>query len=154
MWENIIADIICDTFERHVGRNQCNKPEPKAMLIDFRVHVDHSKEDGYRHAQLIIYGHTNYVQVWKKETWDVIPIEDLEDEDDGGPKPGKDYVKGETEWKLMSEHDSCWRSDGVQRFLWDIRDKVSILSRIGQWYEIIPWKYESREDYKRRLGIK
>lgn len=44
-----------------------------------------------------------------RERWDVIALEDLEDEEDGGLKPGKDYVEGDSGWKLVGSHDSGWR---------------------------------------------
>jgi len=33
--------------------------------------------------------------------------------------------KGKGKWECISYHDSCWRSDGVGRFLFEVRDDLS-----------------------------
>lgn len=149
MLEYMLADIICQTFEKAPGRNQdlpCysmgGPPEitsKQAMLIEMDIHIDSEKEEGYRHIDLLLYAPSNYVQVWTRERWDVIPLEDLEYDDDGDSyvKKGKDYTKGETEWTMLSDHDSCWR-DAVQKLIFDNRHKLASFDGIGSWYKVIP----------------
>lgn len=80
------------------------------FVVGFSVPINYEQEDGYRHFDIGLYAECNYVGVYTRERWDVIPLEDLEDEEDGGPKPGKDYVKGSSGWKFVMSHDSGWRS--------------------------------------------
>lgn len=86
------------------------------FVVGFSIPVDYAREDGYRNVDLGLYAACNYVSVYIRERWDVIPLEDLEDEEDGGPKPGKDYVEGSSGWKLVGSHDSGWRGM-VEEFL-------------------------------------
>ena len=105
------------------------------FVVGFSIPVDHSREDGYRQVDLGLYAECNYVSVYARERWDVIALEDLEDEEDGGPKPGKDYVKGDSGWKLVGSHDSCWRGM-VEDFLG--RYKVGTFDSRGEdIYELV-----------------
>jgi hypothetical protein len=65
----------------------------------------------------------------------VVAIEDLEDEEDGGLKPGKDYVEGGTEWRMLASHDSCW-SDAVERIFRDKR-LLTFSGPSEDWYKIV-----------------
>ena len=112
----LLANVICRTFNRVCGKWQSKKDEPKMFVVGFSVPVDHAREDGYRHVDLGLYAECNYVGVYIRERWDVIALEDLEDEEDGGPKPGKDYTRGDSGWKLIGSHDSGWRMM-VEEFL-------------------------------------
>jgi hypothetical protein len=133
----MLTDVIVDTFTKVCGKHQTQKPEAerKAFKLNLSLSLNYDKEDGYRHhLEVVIYGPMNYVQVYVRETWDVIPVEDLEDEDDGGPKPGKKYQKGSSPWQKVSDHDSGWR-DGVQRVLSEHQKKITGFSGPG-WYEL------------------
>ena len=62
---------------------------------------------------MLIYGRDNYVGVYTKRL-------------------------GEG-WECMAFHDSCWRSDGVERFIFTNREKFSTLGKIWKrWFEIVP----------------
>ena len=136
----MLSDVICETFEKHIGRRQLVKPEKQAMRIEFRTKIDHDTEEGYRYADMIIYAPMNYVQVWVRTRWCVIPVDDLECDsdhpDDVFVKKGKDYTEGASEWKLIGDHDSCWR-DSVLRFLTNDRNEIQGFSSIRGWYSII-----------------
>jgi len=111
-FRRMVAEVINHTFTKACGKNQLSKPEHerRALHITFSARIDYEKEEGYRYIELVIYGPANYVQVWTRDRWTVIPVEDLEDEDDGGPKPGKGYIEGSSAWEMVGFHDSGWRS--------------------------------------------
>lgn len=125
---------VSDPFKLEPGQNST-----QAMLVRFSARIDYDKEHGYRQKEMMIYGPSNYVQVWERDCWDVIPLEDMEEDPDDSdemvPRKGKDYVKGQTEWKLLSDHDSCWR-EGVQQFLSRNRAVITGLNGLPQrgWY--------------------
>jgi hypothetical protein len=109
----------------------------KGMLLSFRT-ARGKDEEGYRHADLFISAPCNYVEVWVRTRWCVIPIEDLEEGADGETyiKSGKDYTKGESEWTLVSCHDSCW-PEGIRKFFQENK-VVSIDTYIpSRWYEVV-----------------
>lgn len=80
---NMVADIICKTFTTVVGKFQAKAAEPKALMVSFSTRLDYDKEEGYRQVDLLIYGPLNYVQVWTRSRWTVIPLEALIDDGDG-----------------------------------------------------------------------
>jgi hypothetical protein len=95
-----------------------------AMLVDFSLSVDFDVEDGYRNLELLIFGAgSNYIKVFARLKWNVVPCDAL-DEDDG-LKSGCKYTEGITGWILLSDHDSCWRSDGVGNLLFTFRQRLS-----------------------------
>jgi len=114
-------------------------PVQLAMKIRFNTHADYDKEEGYRFLDLVIYGPTNYVQVWVRTAWDVIPVEDLEyDEDrEGRIKKGKSYQKGVSDWKCVGNHDSGWR-DSVRQVLRDNSKILATFNSLNHWFEIVP----------------
>lgn len=136
---SIVAQYICEAFLSRCGKFQCRKPEAeqKAMLVEFDKSIDHDKEDGYRHFELMIYGPANYVQVWVRETWNVIPLDDLEynaEEDESFVKPGKSYDKGASPWQLIGDHDSGWRGR-IQDFLRSNEKEITHARKLG---ELVP----------------
>lgn len=133
---NLLRDVIAQTFEERVGRDEIQKAAkrqnprgecdtPKCLRVSFKLRVDHAIEEGYRHLDIVIFAPHHYVGVYTRERWDTIAIADMED-DDGElvPKRGKDYTKGASTWKRYSYHDSCWRSDGIERILLEYEDKI------------------------------
>lgn len=134
----LLADVICQTFMAVIGKFQTRNETPMAMKIRFSTHIDHDKEEGYRYLDVVIYGPMNYVQVWTRTAWTVIPLEDLEDDDDGDTfvKPGKAYNEGASEWKLVADHDSGWR-EGVRETLRDNKQALSTFSG-SKWFEAVP----------------
>jgi hypothetical protein len=102
------------------GKWQSKKDSPKMYVVGFSIPVDYDHEDGYRHVDIGLYAEFNYVSVYARERWDVIALEDLEE--DECLKPGKDYVKGDSGWELIGSHDSEWR-EMVENFLylWPVR---------------------------------
>lgn len=115
---NMLADVIISAFNEKVGKFQSNKETPSALLIEFRTRTS-ADEEGYRRKELLIYAPMNYVAVLERDTWDVIPRDELEydeDSDEEYPKKGCKYRKGASEWKTRMYHDSGWR-DGIENFL-------------------------------------
>ncbi|RDJ35019.1 MAG: hypothetical protein DWQ19_09295 [Crenarchaeota archaeon] len=121
----ILENIITDTFEHQVGRNQAEQETPKAMWIQFHTSIDHDNEVGYRYRELLIFAEHNYIGVYTRDRWCVAGIED------------EDYVEGENDWEVLSYHDSCWRTDGVRSFLLKYEDNLLTIGRLCQhWFEI------------------
>lgn len=146
---NILSSIICSEFENKVGRWQCKNVTPFAMKVSLRLSVDYSIEEGYRNLHILIYGPMNYVGVYIKEDWTVIPVDEIEDED--SLKPGCDYRKGETGWKVISYHDSCWRTDGVDRILHLHRDRISGIDSLSYWYKVSEITPELTEELEKGM---
>jgi hypothetical protein len=101
MLANTLAGVIGSEFDKNVGRFQCEKEEPTAMHIEFRLHSNYDIDptDCYRHLKIRLFAEGNYVTVLLHE-----------DEINGN---NGDY---ETGWLLVADHDSCWR-DGLQDVL-------------------------------------
>jgi hypothetical protein len=99
------------------------------MLVSFGVPIEYDKEEGYRYLDLVIYGPMNYVGVFVRDRWTIIPLQDLEYTEDGDArvKQGRSYRSGTSEWKRLSYHDSGWR-EAVQTFIHQNRDKLSVFS--------------------------
>lgn len=135
----LLGTAICRTFERVAGKWQSKKPEPKAFVVEFSTSIDHDKEEGYRYVDLVIYAECNYVNVYARERWNVIPLEDLEyneEEDDTYVKPGKDYVEGSSPWTLLCSHDSGWTS-AVQEFLSQNARKLQTFGASEDFYKLV-----------------
>jgi hypothetical protein len=136
MLSNILSTIICQEFEKNPTFKTPGylSSVDTAMRVDFRLAVNSAVEEGYRHLSLLIFGAgSNYIKVFARLRWTVIEIADL-DGDDNIRKP---YTEGETPWILLSDHDSCWRSDGVERVIAQYSDRLSTLEWMGSsngWY--------------------
>lgn len=133
MYSQMLTDVIGLTFKEKVGKGNTEK----ALKISMHTKVDHDKEDGYRYLDLVVYGPCNYVGVYIRERWCVIPLEDLEDTDDGDTevKPGKDYNEGQSEWTKICYHDSGWRS-AISDLLFKKRDDIRSFAG-NDFYEVI-----------------
>jgi hypothetical protein len=139
MLHTLLNTVICQTFLKECGKWQSKKETPKAFFFEFSTSVDHKIEEGYRHIEVLLYASMNYVQVWTRRTYTVIPLADLEEGADGESrvKKGKDYNEGATPWEKVCDHDSCWR-DGVSKIIWDNRNDLSTFSgSIGEWYKLV-----------------
>lgn len=130
MLTDILTSIICHAFETHAGKNQLRKEyeDRRGLLVQFRTHIDHSQEEGYRYADLLIFAGMNYVEVWARRRWTVAPLDPDADED-----ADLNYDEGSSEWEQLCYHDSCWRSDGVSDFIWQNRDDLQGLSNSEPW---------------------
>jgi len=144
---SILTTIITETFEKEVGRNQTTKGQ-KALLVSFRLPINTDKEDGYRCLELLVYGPMNYVGVYVRQTWDIISLDDLDFDDDGDgcPKPGKDYVKTTTAWEQICYHDSGWRTDGIDRIIQMYEDQILGLKG-PRWYQVVDAPQEIQSKY-------
>lgn len=132
---HLLTSVVRSDFLKNVGKWQRRSAEPKAMLVSFNTPINHDIESGYRYLDLLIFAPHNYVQVWVRERWTVIPLDDLEDGDDGGIKPGKDYIEGKSEWKMIADHDSGW-TEGVENTFRDKR--LLTFSGLGDdWYQVV-----------------
>lgn len=146
----LLSSIIRETFLKEVGKNQSrmpigastgagNEPPEKGLRLKFKTRTDYSKEEGYRFVEVVIYAPMNYVQVWVRKSWNVIPNDDLETGDDGDTyvKNGKDYDKGSDPWEKIADHDSCW-TDGVDSVLkGEFGELTTFDGSSNHWYEIV-----------------
>ena len=144
----IVEQIICETFEKSVGRCQALKEKQKAFEVRFRVSVDHEKEEGYRWLTMRIYAPRNYVAVLTREECRVIPLEGLKYDKDTGEshvKRGYKYDESKSEWKCVSYHDSCWR-DGVRQILQENREKIHAVCAFESWYRTVELTEDELEE--------
>lgn len=132
MVEWMLADVICQEFEKSVGKHQ--HESGKAMHVGFNLSVRNSTNQ-YRVAHMYIYGPDNYVYVAvQKERID---------------RAGK---RQNMPMELMCYHDSCWRNS-VQKFVFDNRDELNgfhSLLKLFDWYDVLTLSVEER-DYLARL---
>lgn len=131
MLHSALANIICTTFERHCGVWQSKKEREHrvALLVTFRMYgtwLPELEKHTLRAAQLAVYAPMNYVGVAWREGPRVHPTSFVQ----------TDPV---TPWTKLSYHDSCWRSDGVERFLWDERDQIAYIDDMfsDDWYSVL-----------------
>src|SRR5271157_6011394 len=113
MLTNILSTIICQEFEKAPVFKTPGYMSSidTAMLVNFRLAIDSEVEEGYRHLSLLIFGGgCNYIKVFARLKWTVVELSALNDDE----APSNSYTEGETPWILLSDHDSCWRSDGVE----------------------------------------
>lgn len=112
--------------EEEVSQATSQDHTPKALLVSFNIQIDHTKESGYRQVDLVLYAPYNYVDVYSRERWNVIPLEHLEDDGEGDTfvKAGKDYVNDFPPWKCLGSHDSGWRGF-VDNFLEEYANKIT-----------------------------
>jgi len=136
--QSLVTKVLVQTFEEKAGKWQTHAKDgkPKAVRFTFSLRIDHATESGYRYLDLIIYAPMNYVGVYARERWCVIPLEDLTDDDDPEIKPGKDYNEGAAEWKCHAYHDSGWRTDGIDGILREYAQKIIGFSG-PSFYEVI-----------------
>lgn len=147
----MLAEVICDKFLKEVGKGQ--GLVRNAMLITFRSVTNFDLEEGYRHIELLIYAPSNYVQVWVRDTSDVIPLEDMEEQgEEMVPKKGTGYTKSATEWKLIGDHDSCWR-DAVEKLLKDRKNDIIGFSGSGAGFTTLlaPLELDTLREEQRKL---
>ncbi len=138
-FRSIFATVLNATFEEKCGKWQADKPAPKAFQIQFALGINHETEDGYRTLEIALFAPHNYVQVWVRKTWEVIPLDDLEYAEGEciGTKPGKEYRKGASEWRKVADHDSCWR-EGVENILREYEREITVLrTNLDDWWTLI-----------------
>lgn len=127
----IIARIICQTYESVFRRKQGF--ENKAMQVAFNLRLNEG-EDGDRYLILVLFGH-GYVCVAYREEWRIRPEPNVMRLDFRSR-----YTEGKSEWVIMSNHDSCWRDDGVQKFMRENMERmcgIDIVLRLSgvTWFE-------------------
>ncbi len=134
---HLLRAIIAQEFIARVGKFQRDKEHPQAMLISFAVPC-HDDEEGYRTLDMLIYAPLNYVQVWTRERWDVIPLFDLDYDEQGEAKikRGKKYTAGHDPWTKVADHDSCW-PEGIENTL--KKNTARLLTFVGHdtWYQTV-----------------
>jgi len=132
--ESMLKTIICETFMKGVGKGQAKK----AMLLRIEVPTK-AGESGYRQRELLVWAPANYVGVYERDAWDVIPEDELEydaESDDYDIKRGSPgYRKGASEWKLKCYHDSGWR-EAVLNFIRTYEKEFENFSS-PSWFTVI-----------------
>lgn len=136
---NILTAVLAQTFQTVCGTWQSKKAEPKAFLVSFSIPIDHTKESGYRQVEFALYAEYNYVGVYTRECWNVIPLEDLEyneGDDEEYIKEGKDYSTGNSGWTQVISHDTCWR-DAVREFIFKNIEVIQTFSGSCDFYRLV-----------------
>lgn len=96
----MIQEVICQSFTRAVGRWQNGETAPEGEEVDTKALLVQFRRDHRAPVQMLIHAPANYVGV---------------------------YVGVDDSWECRAYHDSCWRSDGVERFLWENREKLGFI---------------------------
>lgn len=111
----MVGDVIAQSFTRAVGRWQGavgddGKPsERKALLVLFRL------EKGV--VRMLIHAPMNYVGVYIQK----------------GKLRGSSYTK----WDCIVYHDSCWTTDGIDRYLSQHQDVTFCIFPLTQGFDVI-----------------
>lgn len=145
MLEGILSKIICETYEREFRHKQ-EKDKYIAMKISFSIPIDYKKEEGYRYLELLVMWE-GYVGVFLREGYNVVPIEGVDFGKDS-LKKGYEYKEGVTDWKCLSCHDSCWRGDGIERFVFENRERLNSIRQLFNWYEKIELTEKENEFFR------
>ena len=127
----LVEGLLAHAFKKEFGKWQSKKEEKdrRGMIVALTLSTDYEKEEGYRNLHIFLYGECNYIKVLKRETWDVAPIK--QEMYNGHNLPGGEigeYEKGASDWELLVDHDSCWKSDGLHRVLWEYRERIVTFS--------------------------
>lgn len=137
---HMLTSVIRQTFLKEVGKFAgVSSSSPKGMLLTFRMATGPT-EEGYREKELLLYAPGNYVGVYVRETWDVIPREHLGYDEESGDeyvKKGYAYEKGASEWVLKSYHDSGW-TEAVENFLRENQKGLNGWASGPSWFSIVP----------------
>ncbi len=148
MDKHIVASIICAEFRKAFEDTRGFSERSKGMKVTFNLRLDYTREEGYRKLEMLIFGGgSNYISVFGRLAWTVVPVEGLATDD--GLKPGYDYTDGSTPWVHFSCHDSCWTSDGVESVLSLFNERViSMETRYDRWYEAVDLSDEELEAFQ------
>lgn len=138
---SIFSNIVCQVFEKEVGRRQADCLVKRAFMLEPETSIDYAHEEGYRWEELLIYGELNYVGVYYRKCWDVAPVTAGVDED--APLI---YKAGHTDWEILAYHDSCWRSDGVENYFRTRGSRFTSLRTIGGWFKVIALSKEQEAE--------
>lgn len=144
----LLKQVLELEFRKHTAR--MGSPG-QAMVVRVKVPTPDGFE-GYAQKTLVLYAPSNYVQVWTRQEWEMIPVEALDDES-GDLLPGWDYEVGATPWSKLADHDSCWR-EGVAEFVGGLETAISFHESFssGSWYVMVPVPEGARLDFKQFLG--
>jgi hypothetical protein len=143
MLSYLLCNIICETFEKEVGRWQSNSGrahnerrlvEPSAMLISFTIPQD--EVGNYRSKELAIYGHQNYVQVWERDTTNRMRTNAII-----------------SDWKMLIDHDSEWRIC-INNWLFNNRNELTTFGFFGNWYKVVPWSFKNENSLDNKIIYK
>lgn len=134
MLEWIVKQIICDEYQKKF--KDCSVAEKgKGMLLSFSLNglncVDLTEDCFYPVLQILLYSESNYTGVYTR-TFDVHGL-----------------VKKKGEYDVISYHDSCWKTDGVERILYEFSEKIICLSGLSYWYESVEIDEDSKNTLRR-----
>jgi hypothetical protein len=138
MLTTIISRMICEEFEQNPAFKSVYRTSPtNAMKVTFSLNRDFNVEDGYRDLDILIFGGgSNYIKVYARLRWNVVANEGV-DVTGNTLLDGYGYVEGATPWRLYSDHDSGWRTDGVEGIIWTFRDRLSAIGTgFSRWYTV------------------
>lgn len=141
---DIIATLVNAVFILHCGKFQEKKSEDQrqAFQVAFDLSVDSEKESGIRMIEVLYWAPRDYVQVWTRTTRSVIPVSDLEYDNDGEShvaEHSNGYVDGSTPWKKVLDHDSDW-GYAIDMLLREHKDQIVAIhyfTPTGEPWELI-----------------
>jgi hypothetical protein len=126
MTHNLVDEMICHFFEKEVGKGQNpmfgeKKGSKKALHMGFNMTPDYAKKEQYRVVHMYIYAPMNYVYV---------AVQEERIDAKGNRHVGK--------MKILSYHDSCWRS-AISEWVYENRDEINSFNsfKLGELYDVI-----------------
>lgn len=136
---SLLVSAIDQTFMEKIGKFKSGKYAKMTIALPSGLN-----EEGYRNLEIVIYAPHNYVQVWVRETANVIPHEDMEyneADDEMYIKKGKDYTKSATPWEMVADHDSAWRS-GLENILGRRSGFLLCFSGPDPWFHVVDGEFK------------
>lgn len=99
LFSSVLSEIICSEFDKSFQWDKKNLRD-LGMMVKFRINRESS--DSPNSLQLFIWGSSNYIGAFVRVS-SVMESEKL--------------FLPDNEWHCLAYHDSCWRSDGVERLM-------------------------------------
>lgn len=128
MLNSILSYIIAQTFEKECPIENFENGRTKALRIQWN-HYKEEFENDYFKTEMIIWGERNYVGLYVR-SYCV----------HGTPT-------GEEGWKVITYHDSVWKSE-VNRWIFENRKTITSIGNLFKpWAEV----FEISEDLKAKL---
>jgi hypothetical protein len=104
----MLAELICLEYENKIRKSIDGNENNKALLIEFSKNSDSERYPSY---ELMIFGKYNCTGVYLRDK--LLHPDEVSD------------------WFCLSYHDSCWKQDGVEMFLWRAEKEIVCFRYIG-----------------------
>lgn len=136
---SIIADFIDCKRAFATLTQDLNSRKSRALKITFHLHVDHSKEFGFRYFDVIIWAPTRAACLLTIDKWFIVRPEDLElDSMEGSRlKSDRQFDDSNSGYQLHSYGVDDWR-EKLQEIISSRQEEITHIQYESTFYEIIP----------------